>query len=287
MKALFIISFIFLFGLPTKAFSQSTFSISPTIITGEKSKQVHQELFIQNPTETEIQLGYTIRPFSKNNGQIHFTEPDADYALAITKIRVETTDESITIPPRETLSITVSGDLRELPSRDYYLAVIFNAQATELPEQTTGTMVSAGIAIPLIISTPEYDSSLVLDTYTLPSFILDQSLPLEISVKNVSKSMTVAQSTIEIKNLLGKTIDTLELPKQTILAGSSQDITNQDIHPKRLLVGVYSAHLNLIYDETHISQSRYVAIFPKQLIIPLIALCFITTGLYLRVRKYF
>lgn len=238
------------------AFSQEvsrTFTIIPPTVEfrANQNDKLETKLKVRNETDEPITFTLTVRDFivEDNQGTPKILPPDtAGIRWAASKWMMVDPD-TLTVPGRSVgeamLYIQIPGDAT---FGGHYAAVIFE------PTVVAGGVSGAGAAIItqsaslvyLYVQGPIKESAEVIK-FLGPKFSEYGPIKIETEIKNLGDLHIKPVGTIEIKDLFGKTLESLPLKENNIFPGASRVYENS--WEKKWLAGKFSANLAATYGQ--------------------------------------
>ena len=168
------------------------------------------------------------------------------------------------------------------PDSDYYFSFLFSADTQGLIS-ATGTRTLGSIAANILLTVSQtgvLQPTAKIEQFSVGPTILDSFSPLNfiLRLKNTSSTRLAVVGQIELKNTLNRTITTLPLREDNVLAHSIRQLISET-NPPQLLLGRYTATANITPKNTTntISQTIYFYVFPYKALLILILLIILLT----------
>lgn len=319
------LKFVFLTGLfvglssiLSKTYAQEqSLSIYPPVIevqtTPPSSPSV--PIVIHNNSNSDVYLKIDLIPLRQNGatgtviidptlsdkGFYKYYEDRTQFLLENKKI------SSLMLEALETKEINLNINILEGdPPGDYYYAVTFISEASG-PNDTSSARLPNGLATNLLLSIgPKDKSTGGINEFKTDRFLAKGPVEFNLKIHNSSKHLIQPSGNIEISNMFGLKIGSVEILPQYILSGSDRYMvdtiqasgearlayndtnnTPKVIWPEKFLLGIYKAKAIIELEEggRKIEAITYFFSFPLYFFIPIVIFIFITVGIYLRVRK--
>lgn len=307
--------------LPSAYAQGTSLSIYPPIIEVQTTPPSSPlaPITIQNNNETDVVLKIQLIPFKPKglNGDIELN-PEAIntgfYKYYKDKIQflvdgIKT--DTITLAPLEAKEVDLNINLEKGdPPGDYYYSIVFLTADNAL-DDTSSSLLPAGIATNLLLSIGPKDRTIGgISEFTTSFFKKGGPVEFKLRVHNASTHLVLPTGKLTVKNILNQTVGIVDILPQFVLAGSDRylvdslqaspsaalkldirqqtgDIRNQVVWPETFLLGWYSATAQVQLEENGnmLIANTYFFAFPLYLFFTLTVLFFITISIYLRVKK--
>lgn len=266
-----------------------TLGISPTQLdlTANPGEKITNTLRLTNASDAPVDIETIAENFvpSGEEGAVDITEDRTTFALA----------EWITVSPdKATLQSKATQDFEvsiSVPSNaepgSHFGTVVFRTIPPE--DQSAQALVSQEIA-PVILVKIAGD---VRESSEIESFKSDKqlwsnesSINLTARVKNTGSTHFKPTGQIVIKNMFGKKVATLELPKQNVLPDSIRALTTTWQKPK-YSIGRYTAELTVVSGENNEIRTAKTSfyIIPYQTIMPILIILTVVGYILFKARK--
>lgn len=276
---------IFLF-FPFTASAESGFSISPAIL--EINKEDSYTILLANRDSKQMNLRY------------RFVNLQPSSSGSLTKMSIIDTPEyfeivginesnGIEVNPRSSVEVTLTYT-RTSATPQNLVGIEFVSTLNDPLENRTESTVQTSIVVPLLVLDNNGQSKIDVSNFETSTFISDNQAEFNIKLRNTGNSLVKTDATITIKNLLGRTIESIDLGSKYIFNGQTTALSinesNDIVWSPNILIGVYSADLEVKYNgQNTVKTLLFIGIPAKLTAIGVISLIFIV-GIYLRVKKY-
>lgn len=278
---------------------------------------------IQNNNENELNLKIELIPFKQKslNGDIELN-PEAInqgfYKYFKDKIQFlvdgKKTD-SITLAPLEAKEVDLNINLQKGdPPGDYYYSIVFLTADNALND-TSSSLIPAGIATNLLLSIGPKDRTIGgISEFKTSFFKKGGPVEFKLKVHNASAHLVLPTGNLTIKNMLNQTVGVVNILPQFVLANSDrylvdsqqaspsaslislrprseqagqEDISNQVVWPETFLLGWYSATAQIQLEESGntLTANTYFFAFPLYFFFAIVIIIFIIASIYLRVKR--
>jgi hypothetical protein len=313
----------FVFGFPQPVRAEGvSLKVNPSVlqIRAQSDTEVRAPLFIQNQSDqsVKLRLGYKLfNPDKSKEGKVEFlAEPGSKEAIFEHVQVVDMTDtplNTLDLGPKQQKQLQVLVDLPEnQPAGDYYFSLIFlhditpqtdqNSTISDRKDQHTITTIQGGIGANVLLAIgPSEMAQGYIEEFSTPIYLQSGPVPFNVKVKNTGMHYINPKGTIMIKNIFGQTVGKVELPKTSVLAGTTRTLLDQEqlsntvtdekdmkaIWSESFLLGIYSATLNITMADEGPSYSQTVRFFafPLHILLGLIAVIGLSIIVYIRVKK--
>lgn len=253
----------------------------------DKYKNIFKQIHV---TDNGIALSqFQLGPMQKKNLELQFTIPkneaSSDYYFSVIFLaRRNSEDSGLTSQNNEADKSTLVG--------------------SENNQEQNITRINAGIALNVILTVGNQNQpQAAIEEFSAPSFIKSGPVSFTVRVKNIGPRVFAPKGIIFINNMFGQTVGRVDLQPDKILSGSIRALNDiriastsassnfssrKAIWPENLLLGPYTATLNLaVSDKGPIyKQSVVFLALPLQLILGIIFGIIITTTIFFRVRYH-
>lgn len=302
-----------LFPANTHAQGQSL-SIYPPVIevqtTPPSSPSV--PIIIQNNFESDVTLKIELIPFKQKgaSGQIELLPEQINKGFyKYYKDRIQFLNEGIKSSTIELLALETKEIVLNInlskgdPPGDYYYSIVFISDG-KFPSESSASSLPTGIATNLLLSIgPKGEAIGGISEFSTSTFKTNGPVEFDLKIHNGSKHLISPSGKVEISNMLGSRVGSVDILPQFILESSDRymmdskqgsngaklDFTSNPkvIWPEKFLLGLYksTASITLFEGQKSITAVSYFLAFPLYFFIPLAALLFVSISVYVRVRK--
>ncbi len=245
-------------------------SVSPQVfeISADPGDVITESFKIVNGTDIDLTLNATPKNFTPDgeDGGVTLTESATSFSLA-SWITVSPT--KVTVPARGSqvfdFVITLPADAE--PGSHLGSIIV---QTDPIDIDGSGAAVSQEIG-PLILTSVSGDivESAEIASFTTDSFWEKGPIEFETRVTNNGNVHFKPSGTIEIKNMFGNIVATIDLEEKNVLPNSTRRLVNE--WSPGFTVGRYTADLTLVYgaDGTILTESTSFTVFPYKVILPI------------------
>lgn len=245
-------------------------SVSPQVfeISADPGDVITESFKIVNGTDIDLTLNATPKNFTPDgeDGGVTLTESTTSFSLA-SWITVSPT--KVTVPARGSqvfdFVITLPADAE--PGSHLGSIIV---QTDPIDIDGSGAAVSQEIG-PLILTSVSGDivESAEIASFTTDSFWEKGPIEFETRVTNNGNVHFKPSGTIEIKNMFGNIVATIDLEEKNVLPNSTRRLVNE--WSPGFTVGRYTADLTLVYgaDGTILTESTSFTVFPYKVILPI------------------
>jgi hypothetical protein len=280
-----LLAVIFFFLIPKPAYGQTSFMVKPSIITLESASS-SATITVYNVGSTELTISHTsLQLEAGNDGSLIPSLP----IKPVEDIATESgsTDTPIVIPPHESRQIrfTIPANLtsgRKTPG------ILFTTQSAPIPTDKTASSISGGIIVPILQMGNQKSQLVKIAHFSSPLFTTSNTLPFVLTLQNPGNIPAQVSGTLIIRNALNREIARFSLPEHIILSQQYRNVTSADplVWKPKLIIGFYTAEIVLDFGGQHLSQRILFFGFPYRFTALLVIFVLISSGIYLRVRKY-
>lgn len=245
-------------------------SVSPQVfeVNADPGDVITESFKIVNGTDIDLTLNATPKNFTPDgeDGGVTLTESTTSFSLA-SWITVSPT--KVTVPARGSqvfdFVITLPADAE--PGSHLGSIIV---QTDPIDIDGSGAAVSQEIG-PLILASVSGDivESAEIASFTTDSFWEKGPIEFETRVTNNGNVHFKPSGTIEIKNMFGNIVATIDLEEKNVLPNSTRRLVNE--WSPGFTVGRYTADLTLVYgaDGTILTGSTSFTVFPYKVILPI------------------
>ena len=272
-------------------------------------------IIIQNNNNENITLKIQLIPFKTNgsNGKIILVPEQAEkgfypyYKNRIQFLVDGKKTEEVQLQALESKEILLNINLTKGdPPGDFYYSIIFISNDTLQNESSTST-IPAGIATNLLLSVgPKSQSTGGIVEFSTSAFKSQGPVKFKLRLHNASQHLISPTGKIDVQNMFGKKVATINLLPQYVLAGTNRYLLDDGYNPtavtsrttqadnmpvivwnENFLFGWYKASASILLEEIDqpITASTYFFAFPLYLFFGIVILLFILISVYLRVKK--
>lgn len=214
-----------------------SFGIMPTVtqIVTESGMTAEAEVSVKNNHNQSITLRPLLQPFragSGENGEVQYEENEPEYFRFINILVDGRPITEMNLSPHEEKTLRVQLQVPESESsKDYYFSLILFSQPGSADQQTAGeeiharSSISGGVASHFLVSVnPARTRTLKLTEFSAPALSQSSPVPFRVRLGNEGSHYTRVISKIEVENLLGMNIETVNVPATLILAHSTRSL---------------------------------------------------------------
>ncbi len=316
MKRTFVLSLICIliyqftyssrFGIKSALAEGQALSIYPPVIEMQTTPPSSPivPIQIQNNNNEDVRLSIQLIPFKTDDktGQIILMQDKAAegfypyYKDRIQFLLDGKKTSTISLQPLETKELQLNVNLEKGdPPGDFYYSVVFISDPQNLTDTNT-SKIPAGIGTNLLLSIgPKDKSQGGITEFSTSSFKVSGPVNFKLKLHNASKHVVSPTGIIDIYNLFGKKVGSVDILPEYVLANSDRYLSDnktippqsQIIWPEKFLFGWYTVKSNIQLDEnsTPLSASTYFIAFPLYVFFGLVIFLFVTLSIYLKVRK--
>ncbi len=227
-------------------------------LTAKPGEVIQDVIRFQNQSDNETTFSVGMSDFIVRNmdGTPEFVDPETAGDWALSQWLTFNPD-TLTIPAGEqgSVSIVISVPEDALPGGRYASIFFTSPGAIEEGQTVTGIAAEIRNLVLLRVEGPITEEAIVR-RLEAPRFSEHGPIDFTSEIANLGDYHIRPLGTIEIKNVLGKTVTNLELEERNIFPGASQEYKN--IWDKKWLFGRYKATLNLVYGEQNLPLSATI-----------------------------
>lgn len=261
-------------------------SVSPQVfeISADPGDSVSESFRIVNGTDVDLTLTATPKNFTPEGeeGGVNLTEDSTSYSLASW---ISVNPSLVTVPARGSQDFDFVINLPADAEPGSHLGSII-VQTEPVDLDGSGAAVSQEIG-PLILASVSGDivEAAEIASFTTDSFWESGPVALETRVTNKGNVHFKPAGTIEIKNMFGSVVATIDLDEKNVLPDSTRLLTNE-WNGVGFTVGRYTADLTLIYGSNNeiLTASTSFTVFPYKTIVPVALVVLIAIFLMVRYR---
>ncbi len=265
--------------------SSIALSVSPQVfeISADPGDLVTESFKIVNGTDIDLTLNATPKNFTPEgeDGGVNLTEDDTSYTLASW---ITVSPVKVTVPARGSQVFDFVINLPADAEPGSHLGSII-VQTDPVDIDGSGAAVSQEIG-PLILASVSGDivEGAEIASFTTDSFWEKGPVALETRVTNTGNVHFKPSGTIEIKNMFGSVVATLDVEEKNVLPNSTRRLVSE--WDPGFTVGRYTADLTLVYgsDGTILTDSTSFTVFPYKTILPITLGVILLVWLALRYR---
>jgi len=266
-----------------------TLAVSPQILelSANPGDEIASTFRLTNGGDKNININVSAQNFipQGEDGAVALTEETTGYSLAQW---ISVDPQTIEIEPKQTqVFSTVISVPESAEPGGHFGSLVFR---TIPPEQEgTAALVSQEIApVILVRISGDVDESAEVSSFrpTQNTWSNQNQIELETRIKNNGNVHFRPTGTIEIKNMFGRSVATIDLQERNVIPGATRrTITNWDQPGFR--IGQYSAHLTAVYgaDNEILTAETSFIVFPYQIILPIAGAVFILSVIIWKLRR--
>ena len=266
-------------------------------------------VIIKNNNKDEVELNIRLIPIVKKGaeGDVEL-KPELltsgfyqYYAQRIQFIVDGYKSDVIRLKPLEKREISVNINLsKDDPPGDFYYLIAFMAEEQNTSDSSQ-SKIPAGVATNLLLSVgPKSQTTGNISEFSTSFFKMNGPVLFKLKIKNSSKHLILPSGNISLKNVFGKSVGSIDVLPQFILADSERYLQNlakksnsklgdtiSVMWPENNLFGLYKATAQIVLSENGklASESLYFFVFPVYLFLSLTGLIFVVLSIYIRVKK--
>jgi len=218
-------------------------------LTAEPGEVIQSAIRLQNQTENEVNIYVGMSDFIVRDmsGTVELVDPETAGEWALSQW-LSFTPTTLTIPAGEqgSVSITISVPEDALPGGRYASVYFSESGLVEEGQTITGVAMEIRSLVLLRIAGPITEEAIVR-RFQAPRFSEYGPINFTTELANLGNFHISPVGAIGIKNILGKTVATMDLEQRNIFPGASQLYTNT--WDKKWLFGRYKATLTATYGE--------------------------------------
>lgn len=277
----------FAFAQQPTATDTVALSVSPQVfeVSANPGDSINDSFKIVNGTDIDLTLTATPKNFTPEGeeGGVTLTEDSTAYSLASW---TTVSPANVVIPARgsQVFDFNITLPLDAEPG-SHLGSIIVQTKAATLDE--SGVAVSQEIG-PLVLVSVSGDvvTSAEIASFTTDSFWEKGPVIFETRVTNTGNVHFKPRGTIEIKDMFGKVVTTVNLQEKNVLPDSTRLLTDEWA-ADGFKVGKYTADLTLVYgpDDTILTSSTSFVVFPYKTIVPITLGVILVVWLAIRYRK--
>ena len=288
-----ILLLLALFAFPTQVkASEIGLTLTPTqievqLLPGESAS--HQ-LTISNTSSSKITLDpqfYQFKPDPKGDGSIQLpTTKTLNVTQAQTATYFSLTYnggevENVELGPGEDLTVDLVISIPENAiEKDTYTTLLFTS--TDNKDSTISTAIGTNIL--LTVGIPKYQ--LIIENLSTDRFNFRGPVTFDMTIKNSGPNLTTTRANVEIYNMFGARVETLNSGDFRVLAGARRHITASTplIWSPSFKFGVYTVKATLQGEDSSTKETSFI-VLPLFLLLGIVVCLSFFIGIYLRVKK--
>lgn len=261
-------------------------SVSPQVfeVSADPGDIVTESFKIVNGTDVDLSLTATPKNFTAEgeDGGVNLTEEETSFSLASW---INVSPVSVVVPARGSQIFDFAISLPADAEPGSHLGSII-VQTESLDLDGSGAAVAQEIG-PLILVSVSGDivQSAEIASFTTDSFWEKGPIALETRLTNTGNVHFKPSGKIEIKNMFGSVVATLNLEEKNVLPTSTRRLVSE--WNPGFTVGRYTADLTVVYgdDSTILTSSTSFTVFPYKTILPIALLVLLAIYLLVRYRS--
>ncbi len=245
---------------------------------------------VKNLTDTTQEAEILIKPFRMGKDERLELILQKDYTPEVSKflssIRPTEDDQNISktiFSPQQQKSISLSIDIpKDFTTQDYYFSVIFVTSDTSLP-QSSHSKQQIGIGTNILLSVGK-SSGFLTSSFSSPFFTNEGALKFTAGVKNESDHFATINPQVDIKNIFGNTIETIDIGEHNVLAKSSISFDQKKLTSRnKYFFGPYKTEF-LVNGGLTKDKVQYILVLPGKSVLIFTAILIFFAGLSIRIR---
>lgn len=218
-------------------------------LTAEPGEVIQSAIRLQNQTENEVTVYVGMSDFIVRDmsGTVELVDPEAAGEWALSQW-LSFAPKTLTIPTGEqgSVSVTISVPEDALPGGRYATVYFSESGLIEEGQTITGVAMEIRSLVLLRIAGPITEEAIVR-RFHAPRFSEYGPIEFTTELANLGDYHIRPIGAIEVKNILGKTVATMNLEERNIFPGVSQEYKN--VWDKKWLFGRFKATLTATYGE--------------------------------------
>ncbi len=261
----FLLAFCFLFlGLAKTEASSFSLGIYPPVIQirAEPPADISTPIVIKNLADETSQLQIIFRPFTASGEESNATSYPLFQNVQI--IDDGNKVDSFILAPKQQKTLILHIDIpQNYTKSDYYFSVIFLSKGTGY-NKSTQSQILGGVATNILLSVGGSKAKGSLVEFSAPFLATKGPLPFTVKIKNSGNHFITPHGYILIKNILGQTVEKINLIPVNVLANSTRSIpsinqlrqnvsnhsmeindVNKAYWPEAIILGPYTATLSI------------------------------------------
>ncbi len=265
-----------LFAIPVSSqenLESITLGITPQIldVTANPGELLENNFRLTNASSQEVVITTTPKNFTPRGeeGAVDLTVDDTSFSLADW---ITVSPQDVSIGPGQTQDFTVGISVpSDAEPGSHFGSVVFQTVPPEQPGSTA--LVSQEIAPVILVKVAGdiVETAEIVDFTTGESTYSDQkTVDFLARIENTGSVHFKPTGTIEIKDMFGSTVETIDFNQQNVLPDSIRQITTSwDIGGFK--IGRYTAELTLVYGDSNEIRKATTSfiIFPYQTLVPI------------------
>lgn len=289
---LFVLIASMLLVVAPKANAQQTESITlnvtPTVIEldGNPGDTLEGSFKIVNGSEISLLLNAIAKNFTASDevGGVNITEDDTSYSLA-KWVTIDPVSAEVDARGSQIFNYTIDIPEDAEPG-GHFGSLIVKTEAVRVDLTGPSVAQEVGPLVLVRIAGDTFQEASIVEFNTIDSFVEKGPVTFETRVKNTGNVHFKPKGKIEIKNMFGSVVTTIDLDEQNVLPDSIRKLTN-DWNPTGLTVGRYTADLTVVYgvDDTIVTSSTTFVVFPYKTIIPITVFVLLTVFIAINKRE--
>lgn len=285
-----IAALVLLFGTVVKAqdaTGQLVLNVSPTVIEidANQGNKVTGSFKVVNGSESSITVIATPKNFTAadETGGVDITEDDTNYSVA-DWVTVSPADTSIEPRGSQIFNYEIDVPIDAEPG-GHFGAIIVSTDPTRI--DLTGPAVVQEVGPLLLVRVPgdTFEEASIVE-FSSGSFYENGPIELLTRIQNTGNVHFKPQGTIEIKNIFGRIVTTIDLEERNVLPDTIRKLSNQ-WSPGGFTIGRYTAQLTVVYgvDNQIVTASTSFVVFPYKVILPVLIILIVLITFIVRNRR--
>lgn len=290
LVVIFIFSFFILHLSKVHAQASRAFIVIPPKLelSAKPGETIQSSIRLQNQTENETTVFVGMSDFIVRDmsGTVELVDPEIAGEWALSQWLSLNTD-TLTIPPGEqgAVSLTISVPEDALPGGRY--ASVYFSESGLIEKGQTGTGVTTEIRslVLLRIEGPITEEAIVR-RFEIPRFSEYGPVTIVTELANLGNYHIAPIGAISIKNMLGKTLEIIDLEERNIFPGASQEYINE--WGQKWLFGRYQATLTGAYGEQNLplTATIFFWVWPWKITLAVIGIIILIILLILLLKSF-
>lgn len=249
-----------------------TLNVTPTTIEldGNPGEPLQGSFKVVSGSDVPLLVRVIPKNFtaSGEEGAVDLTEDDTSYSLAKW---IVTEPSTVEIPARgsQIFEYVINVPDNAEPG-GHFGSIIVQTEPVRIDEAGPAVSQEIGPLVLVKIAGDSFEEASIVEFTTADSFLEKGPVTFVTRVQNNGNVHFKPQGRIEIKNMFGSVVTTLDLEEKNVLPDAIRKLTN-DWNPDGFALGRYTADLTLTYgiDNTIVTASTSFTIFPYKTVVPI------------------